>query len=100
MSPARQAQWLRRSAAPLFLSLMTACAVGPNFKRPEAPQIGDYTAHPQSSTIATPDTAGGVAQRFVKGGDLAAEWWALFHSPALNSLIDESLQHNPDLTAA
>src|ERR1700723_1910923 len=79
--------------------LLAACAVGPNFKRPTAPQVSDYTAHPQSSTVATADTAGGAAQRFAKGGDLAADWWTLFHSAALNALIDQSLERNPDLKA-
>jgi NodT family efflux transporter outer membrane factor (OMF) lipoprotein len=100
MSLTRQSRPLRRLAASLSLLLLAACAVGPNFKRPAAPQVGDYTAHPQSSTVATADTAGGAAQRFAKGGDLAADWWTLFHSEALNALIDQSLERNPDLKAA
>src|SRR5271156_3257578 len=100
MKLTRQSRLPRRLAAPLTLLLLAACAVGPNFKRPAAPQVSDYTAHPQSSTVATADTAGGAAQRFAKGGDLAADWWTLFHSAALNALIDQSLERNPDLKAA
>ena len=100
MSLTRQSRLPRRVAVPLTLLLLAACAVGPNFKRPAAPQVSDYTAHPQSSTLATADTAGGAAQRFAKGGDLAADWWTLFHSAALNALIDQSLERNPDLKAA
>src|ERR1700679_2554927 len=108
MSLTRPSRLPRRLAAPLTLTLtltltlllLAACAVGPNFKRPAAPQVSDYTAHPQSSTVATADTAGGAAQRFAKGGDLAADWWTLFHSAALNALIDQSLERNPDLKAA
>jgi len=100
MSLTRQSRLLRPLAAPLTLLLLAACAVGPNFKRPAAPPVSDYTAHPQSSTVATADTAGGAAQRFAKGGDLAADWWTLFHSAALNALIDQSLERNPDLKAA
>ena len=100
MSLTRQSRLLCRLAAPLTLLLLAACAVGPNFKRPTAPQVSDYTAHAQSSTVATADTAGGAAQRFAKGGDLAADWWTLFHSAALNALIDQSLERNPDLKAA
>jgi outer membrane protein TolC len=100
MSLTRQSRLPRRLAASLTMLLLAACAVGPNFKRPAAPQVSDYTAHPQSSTVATADTAGGAAQRFAKGGDLAADWWTLFHSAALNALIDQSLKRNPDLKAA
>jgi NodT family efflux transporter outer membrane factor (OMF) lipoprotein len=100
MSLTRHSRLLLRLPPPLFLSLLTACAVGPNFKRPAAPQVDEYTAHRQSSTAATGDTTGGAAQRFAKGGDLTADWWTLFHSPALNVLIDQSLERNPDLKAA
>jgi NodT family efflux transporter outer membrane factor (OMF) lipoprotein len=100
MSLIRQSRQPRRFGAYLSLTLLAACAVGPNFKRPAAPKVDDYTAHPQSSTAATADTTGGAAQRFTKGGDLAADWWTLFHSEELNALIDQSLERNPDLKAA
>src|SRR5271168_1598189 len=90
----------RRVTVCLSLVLLSACAVGPNFKRPAAPQVEDYTVPPLLNTTATADTIGGAAQRFAKGGDLAADWWALFHSAALNALIDQSLERNPDLKAA
>ena len=44
--------------------------------------------------------AGGEAQRIVSGADLPADWWTLFHSPALNALIEQSLANNHDLKAA
>jgi NodT family efflux transporter outer membrane factor (OMF) lipoprotein len=44
--------------------------------------------------------AGGEAQRFVTGQDIAGDWWTLFHSTALNDLIERSLKANPDLQAA
>lgn len=80
--------------------LMAGCAVGPDFKRPVAPDVSDYTAQPATSTAATPDIAGGESQQFARGGDIPADWWTLFHSPALNALIEQSLAHNPDLKAA
>ena len=80
--------------------LLAGCAVGPNFKRPAAPADGDYTGHPLSDTVATTNVAGGVAQRFANGGDIAGDWWTLFHSKALNELIELSLTNNPDLKAA
>ncbi|RDS83673.1 histidine kinase [Dyella monticola] len=84
-----------------FAALSIAgCAVGPDFKKPAAPAVSRYTSTPVSTTQATPGVAGGEAQRFVRGGDVSRDWWTLFHSPALNALIDESLKNNADLKAA
>jgi NodT family efflux transporter outer membrane factor (OMF) lipoprotein len=84
----------------LALSALAGCAVGPNFKKPAPPDVGDYTARPQSVTVAAADIAGGDAQRFARGTDISADWWTLFHSTALNGLIDRSLKSNSDLKAA
>jgi NodT family efflux transporter outer membrane factor (OMF) lipoprotein len=80
--------------------VMAGCAVGPDFKKPAAPDVSRYTATPLGTTEATPGVAGGEAQRFVMGGEVSREWWTLFHSPTLNALIDESLKNNADLKAA
>ena len=60
--------------------LFAGCAVGPNFKKPAAPDVSDYTAQPLSTTVATANVPGGEAQRFAKGGDISGDWWTLFHS--------------------
>jgi NodT family efflux transporter outer membrane factor (OMF) lipoprotein len=86
--------------AALALLLIAACAVGPNFKRPAAPDVSDYTASPLSTTVATAKVSGGEAQRFAQGSDISADWWALFHSAPLNELIEQSLKNNHDLKAA
>jgi NodT family efflux transporter outer membrane factor (OMF) lipoprotein len=80
--------------------LVAGCAVGPNFRRPTAPDVSDYTAHPASTTVTTTNVQGGEAQRFAKGSDIAGDWWTLFHSRPLNELIDHSLANSPDLKAA
>lgn len=80
--------------------LMAGCAVGPDFKRPAAPDVNDYAAGPLSTTVASTPVAGGEAQRFTNGGDIAGDWWTLFHSKPLNDLIELSLTNNPDLKAA
>jgi NodT family efflux transporter outer membrane factor (OMF) lipoprotein len=86
--------------AVLALSLIAGCAVGPDFKPPAAPADADYSARPLASTAATPNVAGGEAQRFAKGSDIAGDWWTLFHSRPLNDLIELSLKNNPDLKSA
>jgi NodT family efflux transporter outer membrane factor (OMF) lipoprotein len=80
--------------------VMAGCAVGPNFKRPAAPAVGDYTAQSLTTTVTTTNVAGGEAQHFSPGTDIAGDWWTLFHSQPLNELIELSLTNNPDLKAA
>jgi hypothetical protein len=81
-------------------ALLTSCAVGPNFKKPAAPPVKDYTPSPISTTSSATNVAGGEAQRFVTGQDIAGDWWTLFHSKPLNALIERSLKANPNLKAA
>ncbi len=80
--------------------LIAGCAVGPDFQRPAAPDVGDYTGRPLATTASSANVAGGEAQRFVNGSDIPADWWVLFHCKPLNALIEQSLANNPDLKAA
>ena len=82
------------------LLLTSGCAVGPNFKRPAAPQVPGYTPTPPSTTSSTPNVSGGEAQQFIQARDIPGEWWTMFHSEPLNDLIERSLKANPDLKAA
>ena len=84
----------------LALLLIAGCAVGPDFERPAAPEVSDYTATPLSSTVTSPNVAGGEAQRFAKGMEISGDWWTLFHSRPLSDLIEQSLTNNHDLKAA
>ena len=96
---------LRQSAIPacsvvLGALLAAGCAVGPDFKRPAAPEVSGYTARPLEPTVSTPGVLGGEPQRFLPGADISSDWWVLFHSAPLNDLIKHSLENNPDLQAA
>jgi NodT family efflux transporter outer membrane factor (OMF) lipoprotein len=86
--------------AAVALLFIAGCAMGPDFKRPGAPAVNDYTGHPLSNTVASTNVVGGEAQRFAKGSDIVGDWWTLFHSKPLNDLIELSLTNNPDLKAA
>lgn len=79
---------------------LSGCAVGPDFKEPEAPHVIRYTREPLADTTASSPTRGGEAQRFVEGRDIPGEWWTLFHCEALDSLIGRALEGNPSLDAA
>jgi NodT family efflux transporter outer membrane factor (OMF) lipoprotein len=80
--------------------LLTSCAVGPNFKKPAAPPVHDYTPSPVATTSSATNVTGGEAQRFIEGQDIAADWWTLFHCKPLNDLIERSLKANPNIKAA
>lgn len=87
-------------SAAVLLLLAPGCAVGPNFKKPAAPEVSEYTATPLSTTSGTTNVTGGESQRFVNGQDIPGEWWALFHSQPLNDLVELSLSNNPTVKAA
>ncbi len=80
--------------------LCAACAVGPDFKRPAAPVVTRYTADPLPPQTAGSDTPDGAVQTFVAETPLPAHWWTLFGSPALESLVEESLRANPTIQSA
>jgi NodT family efflux transporter outer membrane factor (OMF) lipoprotein len=79
---------------------LTGCAVGPDFERPAAPDVEGYTPAPLSAKTASAGVTGGEEQRLVQGLDIPGQWWTLFHSSALNTLIDEALKNNPTLPTA
>ena len=82
------------------LLLLGGCAVGPNYQRPMAELPKAYTSKSLGSkTMATPAKFG-QSQQFVANQDIPAEWWKLFHSKSLNTLIMEALVHNPNVGAA
>jgi NodT family efflux transporter outer membrane factor (OMF) lipoprotein len=79
--------------------LLASCALGPDFLHPAAPD-GGYTREPPPSRTSSADTPLGQSQRLVPGRDIPQEWWTLFRSPALNALIQQSLNNNPSLQTA
>lgn len=97
---ARRASAWRVLFASISLASLVGCAVGPDFKKPAVPAGAGYTAEAVTSTAAATNTVGGEAQHFVNEANLPRDWWTLFHSPALNALIEESLTNNHDVKAA
>jgi NodT family efflux transporter outer membrane factor (OMF) lipoprotein len=85
---------MRRLLLIFAVAALCSCAVGPNFKKPDAPPVKDYLVQ------ALPDQTGTDAQKYVAGQDIPGQWWTLFHSPALDELVQQSLKSNPTLQAA
>jgi multidrug efflux system outer membrane protein len=69
----------------LGATLLSACAVGPDFKTPasNAPQTFAHAAHPE----------------FSRQG-IEVTWWKLFKDSELSALVDQTVQHNYDLKTA
>ena len=76
-----------------------SCSVGPDFATPTAPETERYTPEPLRSTTSSAPVADGAAQRFLKGRDVSGEWWRLYGSRPLNTLIRRALDANPNLQA-
>lgn len=81
-------------------ALLSACAVGPDYKAPEAPAAAAYTEKPLVERTDSAPVQGGDAQRFAVGATISAEWWKLFGSPELDALIRTALAGQPTLVAA
>jgi NodT family efflux transporter outer membrane factor (OMF) lipoprotein len=88
-------------AAVVTTGLLAACAVGPDFKAPEAPRNAGFAPPGQIAPVTTAaPLPGGQAQRFVDGLDIPGQWWTLFQSAQLNALIERALKNSPTLQAA
>lgn len=80
--------------------LAASCAVGPNFRKPEAPANAGYAPVPLPEASTSAKIHGGEVQHFVAGRDIPFQWWQSFQCPALDSLIERAFKANPTITAA
>jgi len=80
---------------PLCL-LLAACAVGPDFETPAAPDVTEFVTKRSPSGAATQTRE----QQIIQGFDIPARWWELFGSNSLNELIQLGIKQNADLEAA
>ncbi|AJX00246.1 efflux transporter, outer membrane factor (OMF) lipo, NodT family protein [Burkholderia gladioli] len=79
---------------------LAGCAVGPDFAAPAAPEAAAFTEKPVPTRTVSADTTAGAAQKLWAGRDIQGDWWALFHSPQINALVERALKANPTLAAA
>ena len=82
------------------VSVTCGCAAGPNYRKPQAPAGAAYAPAPLPEASSTAPVHGGEVQHFVPGRDVPFEWWELFQSPALDSLIKQAFKANPTIAAA
>ena len=67
---------------------LSACAVGPDFKRPAPPTTPGFAMVRDDVPAATRVQIGATVQQ---------AWWSAFHSPALDGLMRQALAGNPSL---
>ena len=91
---------LKRLRVVLLCGLTAACTVGPDYSPPASPPPASLVSEPPSPIVGQPGVAQGDPQSFRPDADISAEWWKLFRSPSLNTLITQALQKNPDLQSA
>jgi len=94
--------WLLKIAivATCAVTALSGCAVGPDFRKPDAPGTKSYTAAPMPAKTAAAPVPGGEEQRFVSAQDISEQWWTLYRSAELDQLICLALKDNPTLAAA
>ena len=85
----------------LALAALTGCTVGPDFKRPPAPTSNSYVATGlmPEATVSNSVLAG-ESQRFNPAADIPFDWWTMFQSPQINSLIRRAFKANPNIESA
>lgn len=79
-----------KQLALLSLTLLGACAVGPDYRPPAPPTATQYAPNPVELS----------GQQLQPGARVPAEWWRAFGSPVLDQLVAEALAHSPTLAAA
>lgn len=73
--------------------LLAACALGPDFSAPHAPDIKSYTAEKPPKAADLP-----VSAAF--GEKMPEKWWTLYRSPELTDIIRAAIKDSPNLAAA
>jgi NodT family efflux transporter outer membrane factor (OMF) lipoprotein len=71
----------------LGVAMLAGCTVGPDFTPPDTPAPPGYAAPGEQQTAAL-------------GGTVTPEWWTLFQSPALDTLVSQAIAGSHTLESA
>lgn len=79
--------------------MLCACTVGPDFSEPAAPATERYIS---AAEVVPPNDPGPGAPRqtTVMGEKIAADWWTLFHSADIDTLVKTAIVGNRTLEGA
>jgi NodT family efflux transporter outer membrane factor (OMF) lipoprotein len=84
----------------LCAATLAGCTVGPDFHAPDPPASKRFTEAALPDHTASAATPGGSAQQLTPDRDIPGEWWEVFHSPQITTLVTQALKANPDVAAA
>jgi len=95
---------IRTACAPMARAIalacalgLSGCAVGPNFTRPTPPSAARYTAN---TLRGEGGSASDTVQHFALGREIAGDWWTLFRSEAIASIVSKAVEQNRSLEAS
>jgi NodT family efflux transporter outer membrane factor (OMF) lipoprotein len=83
---------LKLAALAACAAFASGCAVGPDYRRPGLPAADRYVAAPVEAAMRD--------ERQIVADEIPAQWWTLFHSPALDRLVRAALARNPGVDSA
>lgn len=93
-------RWTSRPVAgsglALLLVALSACRVGPTYKRPDAPSAPAFKEQPPPEF----KEAGDWKQAQPSDGQLKGKWWELYNDPVLNGLEEQVSISNQNLAQA
>ena len=82
-----QTPQLRIALIALLCAGLMSCAVGPDFKKPDAPKTNSFTREPEALEAA-------------EINPIEADWWKAYGSSQLNALVELALKNNPNVDVA
>lgn len=94
------AKWMTSVVALAALTTLQGCTVGPRYRAPAPPTVTTYTSQPLPAQTASSAGLAGGAQRFNQSAGIPAQWWTVFHSPELDSMVAQALANSPTLAQA
>jgi len=92
MNPPLPARTLRWSSSLMLAALLSACAVGPDYQRPEAPASAAFKEAPQGDAGWFPAAPADTLER--------GPWWQLFGDAELDKLVAQVEVSNQNVAAA
>jgi NodT family efflux transporter outer membrane factor (OMF) lipoprotein len=76
---------MRRASLLLLGTLLSGCAVGPDYEKPDLPAPDSFAAAPTAARLPSVDPA---------------QWWRTLGDDELNKLVERAVTANPDLVIA
>jgi NodT family efflux transporter outer membrane factor (OMF) lipoprotein len=99
-APKPSARAIAASSAMVIAAVLAACTVGPNFKPPQSPAATRYIAASEPAGASDNAASKSPRQTIELGQKVTADWWTVFKSPDLDSLVALSIEDSRTLESA